>query len=533
MHPKKILQELNRYKIGTCAEMIYRNALFYPDRETFIFGQTRRTFAEFNSRVNCLVNGLLSMGLKKGDVVGVLAWNSIEYLEVYGAAMKGGFIISPFNPRLNERELKYLVDYSTAKILFVGQELRDMAQKLTSAESCAVKCISLGFSDQLMISYDSLMTEFPESEPNVRTEENDPIFIVYTSGTTGVPRGAVYTHQRFIEDIKTYVMMTGIQPEDKFVMIMPLFHIGGAKIFWGYFYVGASHVLLKFFQPEETLRAVEEERATDLHIVPTHLSAFFSIPDFKKYDLTSLKRMLYAASPMPLQLLKQGIDTWGQIFIQEYGSTETGPSVCFLRIEDHKALGRSDEDEKTLMSCGRPNLGVHVRIVDAADEDVEPYEVGEIIVQGNTMNEFWRKPLDTAEQLKNGWVYTGDLGHYDDRGYIYIVDRKKDMIISGGENVFPREIEEILYKHPSVKEAAVIGVPDDYWVERVHAVIALKEGSCATADELIAYCTKMVARYKAPKSIEFMDSLPKNPAGKILKKDLREKYRPNRRQNDI
>jgi acyl-CoA synthetase (AMP-forming)/AMP-acid ligase II len=307
-------------------------------------------------------------------------------------------------------------------------------------------------------------------------------------------------------------------------MIMPLFHIGGSKISWAYFCVGGSNVILKFFDPEITLKTIQEERATDIHIVPTHLGAFFSLPHYEKYDVSSLKRMLYAASPMPFELLKKGLERWGPIFIQCYGSTESGPVVSYLGKEDHQVLDRSQEDQKVLLSCGQPCLGVRVRIVNDKGEDVEAGEVGEIIVRGNIMLEYWKKPEETQEVVKGGWLHTGDMGHYDERGFVYIVDRKKDMIVSGGENIYPREVEEILYQHPAIKEGAIIGIPDPYWVEKAHAVVVLKEGANLTSEELIDFVRKRIARYKAPKSVEFVESLPKTPSGKILKRELRKKY---------
>jgi acyl-CoA synthetase (AMP-forming)/AMP-acid ligase II len=340
-----------------------------------------------------------------------------------------------------------------------------------------------------------------------------------------MPKGALYSHRRFIEDCKTYVMMTGIQPDSKYVMIMPLFHIGGTKVMWSYFYVGGSIVILPSFNAEETLQVIEREKATDIHIVPTHLSAFFALKNFEKYDLSSMKRMWYAASPMPQEHLRRGLAIWGPIFMQGYGSTETGPNVTSLSNNEHKVADLSEEEEKRLLSCGRPNLGVHVRIVDSDGEDVNPYEPGEIIIKGNTMLEYWKRPEETAERVRDGFVYTGDMGYYDEKGYIYIVDRKSDMIISGGENVYPREVEEVLYQHPAVREAAVIGLPDDYWVERVHAVVTLREGLKVTGEELIQFCRERMAKYKSPKTVEFLDPLPKNPAGKIVKRELREKYR--------
>jgi acyl-CoA synthetase (AMP-forming)/AMP-acid ligase II len=279
------------------------------------------------------------------------------------------------------------------------------------------------------------------------------------------------------------------------------------------------------FDPRATLQAIQDERATDIHIVPTQLVTMLAIPDVDQYDLGSLKRMWYAASPMPTELLKKGIERFGSIFMQGYGQSESGPDITFLPKKSHQVLDKSPEEQKVLASCGRPCLGVHARIVDENDNDVKSYTVGEIIVQGKTvMVEYWHKPDETRNVMRDGWLHTGDMGYYDPQGYIYIVDRKKDMIITGGENVYPREIEEVLYRHPAVAEAAVIGVPDELWIERVHAVIFLKEGRQVTGDEIIEFCKNHLARYKAPKSVEFVESLPKNPQGKILKRELREKY---------
>jgi long-chain acyl-CoA synthetase len=524
MEKKFLLKELSRYNINTYADIIYRNALLYPDREAFIYASERITFSEFNARANSLIHALSSLGVKKGDGIGVLSWNCLEYVDVYGAAMKGGVILSLFNPRLQANELDYMINYSEANTLFVGPELLDMANSLRPRISKIKHFISFEQPASGMIPHRELLTAFPKGEPDIQLEERDPVFIFYTSGTTGVPRGALYDHRRAVSDTRTCIMSAGLQPEDKHVQIMPLFHIGGSKTFWGYFCAGGSNVILKVFDPAVTLKTIQEERATDIHIVPTHLGAFFSLPNYDQYNLSSLKRILYAASPMPFEMLKKGLEVWGTIFIQFYGSSETGPYVSCLRKEDHRVLDKSPDEQRLLLSCGRPNFGVQVRIVTDKGEDVEPGEVGEIIVRGNTMIEYWKKPEDTHEVIRDGWVYTGDMGRYDERGFIYIVDRKKDMIVSGGENIYPREVEEVFYQHPLVKEVAVIGIPDPYWVERVHAVVVLKEGASLNSDELIDFCKKRIARYKAPKSIEFVESLPKTPSGKTLKRELREKY---------
>jgi len=525
--PKFVLKELSRYKIGTYADIIYRNALLYSNNEAFKYGSESTTFAEFNARVNSLIHALWSMGVKKGDVLSILSWNCLEYTYIYGAAMKGGFIASPFNPRLQADELDYLINYSEANTLFVGPELVEMANSLRPRIPKVKNFVSLEGPAPNMICLRDLVASHPSEEPDVQVEEDDPLFIFYTSGTTGIPRGALYDHGRAIDDTRTIVIKLGLQPGDKYIQIMPLFHAGGAKQMWAYFYVAGSSVIMpqRSFDPRATLQAIQDEKATDIHIVATHLAVFFTVPDVDKYDLSSLKRMFYAASPMPLELLKKGMEKWGPIFIEAYGSTEDGPSVTTLSRKQHDVLDRPPEEQKVLTSAGFPDIGVHVRIVDDKGNDVEPGEVGEIVVRSkHNMVEWWHKPDQTRETVVDGWVQTGDMGRYDEKGYIYIVDRKRDMICSGGENIYPREIEEVLYQHPSVVEAAVIGVPDPYWVERVHAAVVLKEGATLTAQELIDFCKQRIARYKAPKSLEFVDALPKSPAGKILKRELRETY---------
>jgi len=524
---KLILKELSRYNIDTYADIIYRNALLYPDDAAFKYGSRSVTFAEFNRRVSRLAQALTSIGLNKGDVLGILSWNCLEYAEVYGAGMKAGFIIAPVNPRLQASELEEIINSSKVATLVVGPGLVDTVATLRPHLPGVKNFISLDGSAGAMLAYNDLLAAGSEQEPEELVEADDSLFIFFTSGTTGTPRGALYTHGRAMDDTRRLALALGLAKEDKQIQIMPLFHVGGTKVFWGYFFVGACNVIMpqKSFDPAATLQAVQDEKATDIHIVPTHLAAFFALPDLDEYDLRSLKRILYAASPMPQELLRKGLTKWGPIFVQCYGGTEDGPNVTVLSKQQHMVLDRPDTEHEVLLSAGFPHIGVHVRIVNAEEKDVAPGEVGEIIVQSKgVMQEWWRKPQETRRTIVNGWVHTGDLGRYDERGYIYIVDRKKDMIISGGENIFPREVEEVLYRHPAVQEAAVIGIPDPYWVEKVHAVIKVKKDARVTSAELIDFCKQRIAGYKTPKTIEFVQSLPKNPAGKILKRQLRERY---------
>ena len=527
MEEKLLLRELCRYGIGTWADIIYRNALLYPESEVFIYGKKRITFAQFNRRVNRLIHALHSMGVKKGDGIGILSWNCLEYTDVYGAAMKGGLIISPFNPRLQANELEYLVNYSEIHTLFVGREFSEMVGQLRPRFPKVKNYISLETSAPGMISHHDLLGAYSEEEPDVQVKEEDPFLIFYTSGTTGTPRGALYTEGRNIENTRTKTIELGLEAGDKHIMILPLFHIGGYSHFWAFFYAGGCNVIMqqRSFDPEATLRSIEEERATDIHIVPTHLVTMLALPNVEQYDLSSLKRIWYAASPMPAELLRRGMEKFGPIFMQGYGQSESGPEITFMSRKSHQVLDKPLEEQRVLTSCGQPSLGVHVRIVDENNNDVEPHTVGEIVVQSKTvMVEYWHKPDETQNAIVQGWLHTGDMGFYVVKGFIYIVDRKKDMIISGGENIYPREIEEILYQHPAIAEASVIGIPDKVWVERVHALIVLKEGQRTTRDEIMEFCKQHLARYKAPKSVEFVESLPKNPQGKILKRELRKKY---------
>jgi len=528
MTDRFVLKELCRYKLGTFADVIYRNALLHADEEAFVHGAERITFAQFNARVNSLIHGLWSLDVERGDGIGILSWNCLAHMDVYGAAMKGGFIASAFNPRLHGEELEHLIGYSGVNTLFVGPELTETVKLLRSRLSNVKHYVSLDVSVPEMVPHGELLSMHPPDEPDVTVLRDDPVLIFYTSGTTGVPRGAVYTHRRKLDNTRIKALEMGVKPDDRHVVVLPLFHIGGDSHVWPFFYVGGCNVILpqRSFDPDAALQTIEQEKATDMQIIPTQLHAILSHRNVRKYDLSSLKRIYYAASPMPVELLRQGLEIFGPVFSQGYGQTESGPQIASLPRKAHQVSDRALEEQKVLSSCGQPSIGVHARIVDEKNNDVGIGMVGEIIVQSDSlMVEYWRKPEETREALIDGWLHTGDLGYYDEKGFMYIVDRKKDMIVTGGENVYSREVEEILYMHPAVAEVAVIGIPDPKWVERVHAVIALKPDVAAVDHEIIAFCKKHLASYKAPKSVEFVDSLPKNPQGKVLKRDLRKRFR--------
>jgi long-chain acyl-CoA synthetase len=527
-----VLKELSRYPIGTWADIIYRNALLHSDRLAFAYGSQRVSFSQYNSRVNSLIHALGSMGLRKGDGIGVVSWNCLSFTDVYGAAMKGGFIMSPFNPRLVDDELDYLINYSQVKVLFVGLELVDIVNRIRPRLSEVRHYICLEGKTPDMREHQALLDNFPKKEPDVDLNEDDPYLILYTSGTTGTPRGAVYSHIQKLEEARTKALQIGVEPNRKHVMILPLFHIGGSSFFWTFFFGAASNVIMpnRSFDPVATLRSIQDEKATDLDTVPTQIVMMLSTHDIEKYDLTSLKTIKYGASPMPVELLRKAIERFGPIFEQGYGQTESGPDITYVPKEMNSVLEKSSEEQKVLASCGQPCIWVHARIVDEGNKDVEPHAVGEIIVQSKCiMKEYWNQPKYTREAIVDGWHHTGDMGYYDEKGFIYIIDRKRDMIVTGGENVYSKEVEEALNRHPAVLETAVIGIPDEKWIERVHAVVVLKKGQQANSEELINFCKQNLARYKAPRSVDLVSSLPKNPQGKILKREIRENYRQRKR----
>jgi acyl-CoA synthetase (AMP-forming)/AMP-acid ligase II len=370
-----------------------------------------------------------------------------------------------------------------------------------------------------------LLASYPTSEPDIEVDDEDLLFIWYTSGTTGRPRGALYNHGRFREEIMCLAREAPIGPDDRCLALMPLFHSGGIALNSYFFHQGATNVNIKSFDPRLLLSTIEKENITNLGMVPTHLSAVLDLTDLDSYDVSSIRRIYYAASPMPKELLVRGIEKFGMVFYQAYGQAESGPEITNLKEKEHDVLDKSPREQQRLLSCGRPALGVHVRIVDENGADVSAGDVGEIIVMSrHIMKEYWKKPQETKKAIVDGWLHTGDMGRYDEDGYIYIVDRKQDMIISGGEHIYPREVEEVLYQHPSVLECAVFGIPDPKWVEVAHAAVSLKKGAMATPEELIEFCKKAIARYKAPKSIEIMQEIPKGATGKILKREMKSKY---------
>ena len=527
MVKKFLLKELCRYPLGTFANVIYRNAILYPDHEAFACGSERVSFKQFNERVNRLVHGLRALGIRKGDIIGILSWNQLEYLEVFGAAMKGGFVLAHYNPRQKAEELAHLINDSEPMVLFIGPECVESVDEINKRLTKTEEFLIFGDEEGYFKSYKEVVESQAETEPESNVLEEDPLTIFYTSGTTGLPRGAIYKHKQKLENATMKALNIGVEFGDRHLAVLPMFHIGGDSHTWPFFLMGGCNVIVprSTFDPAKALQMIAEERITDFHIVPTQLISLLNLPDIEHYDIRNLKRIWYAASPMPTEVLKKGLSVFGPIFFQSFGQTESGPEITVFSKANLRYSLESKDAENVVASCGQPCIDAHVRIVDDDGCDVEAGEIGEIIVKSKRiMTEYWQKPEETKETVQDGWLFTGDLGYFDENGYIYIADRKKDMIITGGENVYPLEVENVLYRYPAIKEVAVLGIPDSHWVERVHALIVLKEDAQATAEDIIKFCKDNIAHYKTPKSIEFVKDLPKNPQGKILKKEIRSRY---------
>ncbi len=507
------------------AYMIRRAAFHRRDEIALVSGDRRSTFRQVDSRSNALARGLSRLGIAKGERVAIMLSNCPEFVETDFALIKAGLVRLPLNPRLSAGECAYIASNAGASALVFGEQFRDVADQLRREAPSVERSVVVGPGDPGgSVGYETLIASHSSEEMAADVSDDDPYQILYTSGTTGRPKGAVTTFRSRISTLATVLIdEMKVQPGDVLLSVAPLAHGGGTKIL-PHFVRGARNVLLPKFTPEAFCRAVESERVTTTWMVPTMITVLLEYPDLAKHDLRSLRTVVYAAAPMPEATLRRALKTFGDIFVQVYGLSEAPNPVLLLPREDHRLEGTGPQIRR-LQSAGREVFGVHARVVDEAGKDVAPGKIGEIVVAGdNLMTGYWNDPVATAEAIRDGWFYTGDLATVDEEGYVFIVDRRKDMIISGGFNVYPREVEEVLYRHPSVLEAAVVGVPDPRWGEAVKAVVVRRPGMQVSRDELIAFCQGQVAGYKKPSSVDFVEELPKSPNGKILKREIRQRY---------
>lgn len=501
-------------------EVYVRNARHFSSKVAFEDEYEKVTFAEFNHRVNALIEALDGLGVRRGKVVGILGNNSVRYLEVCGTGEKGGRVIVPLNVRFTPEDLIYVINDCEIDVLFVDapymQIVEAIRPKLPSVKHFILMRGQVGGSSWL--AYDLLIRQASGREPEIQVHGNDLLYIFYTSGTTGRPKGVMLTHFGQIQNIKNQTLELGIRPDDVMLCFMPFYHTGGKTYSMMHYCRGCTNIIMGKFDAHAALELIEEKRVTTFLCVPTMLYMFLDALENQAHDVQSLRTLVYSASPMPLSLLKRALARFGPIFIQPYGLTESGPTATYLNKEEHV-----DSDSPRLKSCGIPGLGVEVQVVNERGSPLDHGSVGELLLRTDTaMVGYFKRATATEKVLRNGWLYTGDMAYLDEDHYIYIAGRRDDMIISGGENVYPKEIEDVLMTHPAVEEAVVVGIPDAKWVEAVAALVKLKDGAQVAEQELAEFCRSRLARYKAPKLIAVVDELPKNATGKVIRSQARE-----------
>jgi long-chain acyl-CoA synthetase len=497
----------------------------YADRTALVENGRRHTYREAADRVWRLAGGLGELGLQPGTHLGILANNGQRYWETYFAAHYAGTPLAPLNTRLSARELAFIAQDGELRALIVGPEHLELLEAFRADLPDLKQVIVLGDdAPQGMHASEDLLGAEPRREAARDWHEDDLVNLCYTGGTTGLPKGVMLTQRNVVSNAQHVLATLGFREDDTWLHAAPMFHLADAWACYTLPMAGGSQVFLPSFAPEPFLEAVQAERASATILVPTMLNLVINHPRVRDYDHASLRLILFGAAPMATDRILAARDVFGPVVCQAYGMTEAAPLLTTQKFEWMD--WESEAGIERLASCGREVVGVRVRVVDEEERDVAPGGVGEVIARGpNVMKGYWKREKETDEALRGGWYHTGDIARMDACGYLYIVDRAKDVIISGGENIYTTETESALYEHPAVLEVAVIGIPDDTWGEAVHAVVVLRDAASAAEAELIAHCHERIAAYKCPKSVEFRsEPLPKSGANKILKAKLREPY---------
>jgi acyl-CoA synthetase (AMP-forming)/AMP-acid ligase II len=496
-----------------------------PDMEFAIQGERRVVYREAIEAVNKLANAFVSSGLQVGDRVAVLAKNCIEYAYIYYAASKAGVVPVPLNYRLVPDEWAYIINDSGAKMLIAGADFIAAGEALRAQLKTVEQRVAMGGdAPSGWQSYESWVSAERATPPERTITEDHDLYQMYTSGTTGHPKGAVLPQGSVTSNMAQVTVALQAQPGERSLIVAPMYHAAAAITTFNCVYYGGALYIMEDFIPNEVVRVMSEENIALALLVPAMIQAVLvMVPDVMQRSYQDLRMIVYGASPIAEQTLRKAMDVFKCDFAQGYGMTETTAVLSFLTPDDHRlAMG---ERHDLLLSAGRPVLGTDLRIVDDDDKPVANGEIGEIIARGpQLMRGYWNLADESAEALKGGWMHTGDAGIVDDDGYLFIQDRVKDMIVSGGENVYPRIVEEVLFQHPAVADAAVIGIPDQQWGETVKAIVVLKEGENATPEEIMEFSKGRLGGFERPRSVDFIGELPRNPSGKVLKRQLREPY---------
>ena len=506
-------------------QSVKRNTQIRGNDTATLFGDRRRSWGELRERVARLAAGLKSLGVAAGDRVAILALNSDRYLETYAAVPWAGAAVVPLNIRWSTAENAYALNDSGATVLFVDDAFLAQVVRLQGEVGTLRSVIYMGeaAAPAGLVGYETLI-EAHSPLPDAGRGGEDLAGIFYTGGTTGFPKGVMLSHRSLWASVMAWLAAVGPSPQKVMLHAAPMFHLADGAVIIGGTLTGDAHAIIPFFTPEGVLAAVERFRVTDILLVPTMINMLVSHPKIAETDLSSVRSVTYGGSAIQEAVLARAIAAFPNCrFMQAYGQTELSPIATLLGPEYHVLDG---PNSGRLTSAGRPAACNELEIVDPSDAEVPRGTVGEIRCRGpNAMLGYWNKPQETAAALRGGWVYTGDAGYMDEDGFVYIVDRLKDMIVTGGENVYSAEVENAVCNHPAVAQCAVIAIPSKEWGEAVHAIVIRKEGCDASAEEIIAHCRLEIAHYKCPRSIEFRsEPFPLSGAGKVLKRELRLPY---------
>ncbi len=516
--------------MNTCEYLNIANAIA-PHRTSVVFEGRRLTFQHLKERVNRLANALWGLGVKPGDRVAFFNVNTPELIESYLASAQLDAIFVPLNYRVRAQEAAEMLRVCQPAVLMTGSRYLELARSALREAPASARLVALEerAGDGCLFYDDLLASASPEEERFPAAGSDDATLLLFTSGTTGTPKAVTLNHDSFSSYMLSSVPPADPDVEERNLLSVPMFHVAGMQGALAAIYGGRTLLLARQFEAREWMELAQGERADRAGMVPTMLKQVIDHPRFEEYDLSSLKVIAYGAAPMPLAVIKRAIALFPKVkFINAFGQTETGSTITMLPPEDHALEGPQEEIDRKLRrlaSVGRPLEDVEVAIFDEEGGQAPTGAVGEVAARGpRLMSGYWGNEAATRDAFSRGWLYTGDRGYVDEDGYLYLTGRSKDFIKRGGEMISPQEVEETLAAHPGVAEAAVIGAPDLSWGERVRAIVAPRPGSSVTAQELIDHCHKRLASFKRPESVVFVDELPKNHLGKVLKRVLRERH---------
>lgn len=505
-------------------DIIRLNAAKTPARVAMIDATTDRhiTFGELDERVNRLANALLEIATP-GDRIAILAENLPEFVECYYGAPTAGMALTMLNYRLNPREWAWILTNAGARALIVQNKyLEHVEPLLVEVPSVEHVIVIGGDGSGSYLDYDHFVGAGAADAPDIQVDEDSTAWLLYTSGTTGFPKGAMLTHRSLVTAAVESVIEAQPAPDERALIAFPLCHVAGYTVTVNLLR-GGRVVLMPAFEPELWMQLVDRYGITGTALAPTMMNFLLQHPKINEYKLDTLAAIGYGAAAMPVELLKAAIDRFGPVVYSGFGMTELGGNVLIHSKDVH--VRAINGDDHLLASCGQPMCLAQVMVADEDMNECPPGVVGEILVRGEqTLSGYFRNEEGTEAAFQGGWFHTGDMAKRDAEGFFYIVDRKKDMILTGGENVYSREVEEVIYTHPAVSEVAVIGLPDPTWGERVTAVVVLRQGQSATEADIIAVCRDRLASYKKPRTVRFVDEIPKNVSGKMLKRELRDLF---------